>query len=83
MNGLYSLCNIYERRSIDDGYGSVKESLVLFKQNVRCRFTQLTEQESMRIQGQGSAVLWRVSTELVSGLHRDKRYVIRRVEETT
>lgn len=82
MDGLWQQADIYERRAVDDGYGSVKDRLVLVKANVRCRFTRLTEEEAQYIQGQGSRTYWRVSSESVPGLSYSKHYVIRRAKET-
>jgi len=82
MRGLYSQVNIYERVARDNGFGAVEDRLVLVAKDVRCRFTRLNADESTKMFGKGGAYNWRVSTEYVSGLSRNKRYALRRATES-
>lgn len=82
MNGLWDRCDIFRSVPVDDGFGSVKERFVRVATNVRCRFTRLSEEEASHMQGKGSRVFWRVSTEPVSGLSHTTKYMVRRTRET-
>jgi len=83
MRGLCHTCDIYQRVARDDGSGAVEDGLVRVASGVKARFTRLNAEEAQQNTGQGSTRVWRVSTEYVSGIYRNRQYVIRRTEEVT